>query len=230
MNPIESVEVNSGRTVIYSAVTEIFHEREKLASSTILTPGEKEIWKDYKGWKESEYSYFLRDIANTDSQNLWQKYQGTIGEAIFLIACREQNIPIKISSGKEDLEGFDFFIFGYPVDVTTGFSSIVLRKKLSPNRVTTLFLPQYIGQNTFQIQRIPIESRKLLKPYLYDLIESNTFPLLKYMQDLMAINNDLKNQMDDCLYKNKYSLPQKLGLNNLQNLKIILKLLSCVSE
>ncbi|MDD4381920.1 MAG: hypothetical protein PHE21_01075, partial [Candidatus Dojkabacteria bacterium] len=185
------------------------------------------IWEDYQKWKESEYMYFKKDVQELSADDLWKRYSGTIGEAIFLIACRESNMPITISSGKQDLEGFDFYLFGYPIDVTTGFSAHVLKKKLSPHRVATIFLPRYIGQKSINA----LTTSTILRPYTCDLIDNNTFPLKNYMRDLIDINEDVKNIMDRRIYENyESSIPAKLGLNNLQNLKTILKLISCTLQ
>lgn len=222
-NLIESKIEVSGREILYNTVLEIFNERDQLAPNTVLKDGEEFIWEDYQEWKETEFMYFKNDISELDPDSLWGKYSGMIGEALFLIACREGNIPIKISSGKQDLEGFDFYIFGYPIDVTTGFSPQVLKKKICPHRVATLFLPKYMGQKTLGL----LQNNNTNKPYTYDLIKQNVFPLREYMEDLIDINRDIEHMMDRRFYENYEStIPAKLGLNNLKNLKTILELIS----
>lgn len=216
------VELN-GREILYNTVSEIFNERDKLAPNTVLKGGEKYIWEDYQEWKETEFMYFKNDIQELDPNSIWTRYPGMVGEALFLLACRESNIPIAISSGKQDLEGFDFYIFGYPIDVTTGFSPHVLKKKICPHRVATLFLPKYMGQKNISLVQIS----DINKPYTYNLIQQGIFPLKEYMEDLIDINRDIEHMMDRRFYENYEStIPAKLGLNNLQNLKTILELIS----
>ncbi len=149
----------------------------------------------------------------------WLK--GIIGESLFYESALFSNIPIRISNGKEDRFGTDFFLLDYPIDVTTDPTDS--RKKIDPRNCTTLFLPEYIGQRSiFNEEDYGTQGEK----YLHHYLTNPSLPNEEYLIDTYFINYEISNLMEEEI-DSKIKLPflKNSGENNLCNLRTILNIL-----
>lgn len=165
----------------------------------------------------------LEELSTTPTNRLYEtkELHGILGEAIFLNFIRESDIDIKIGSGDDDMAGIDFYLNGFPVDITTGFNSI--EKKVRPSRFATLYIPRYHGQKQVFSEG---EDFTRNKTYLMDHIRGNFVDKKNYLYDLLTINLDvlknIKAQIDNPTPNGHYA---GAGINNEKNLTAIIKIL-----
>jgi hypothetical protein len=170
----------------------------------------------------------LEKLTTTPIDQLYEtkELHGILGEAIFLNFVRESDIDIKIGSGeedmggKEDMAGIDFFLNGFPVDVTTGFNS--LEKKIQTSKFATLYLPRHHGQRQAFSKD---ETFTKNKTYLMDHIRGNFVDKKNYLYDLLTINLDvlkkIKAQIDHPTPNSHFA---EAGINNERNLATIIEI------
>lgn len=165
----------------------------------------------------------LEKLSTTPTDQLYEtkELHGILGEAIFLKFIRESDIDIKTGSGEDDMAGMDFYLNGFPVDVTTGFNSI--EKKIQPSRFATLYLPRNYGQKQ------PFSNDKTFtknKTYLMDHIRGNFVDQTTYLYDLLTVNlSVLKAMREQIDNPNPNSHFAKVGINNERNLATVIKIL-----
>lgn len=200
-----------GKTLLFSTTEEIFQTR--ILSSDI---------KEYNNYKTVEFSVFKNELPTSTAEDIWTNYSGLVGESLFLLACKQNNIPISISSGKEDWEGIDFYVFGYPVDVTTSYVRGSIERKVDTKRYSTLFLPRFIGNNSIYTK--PVECI----PYTKMLFETGSFDTTRYIDEMLQINHEVEEIIENEVFQKNQNLihPRKAGFNNLHNIKTIMTLIS----
>lgn len=178
--------------------------------------------EEYLSWKNDEYCKILhyeqQGIPSTNGLN------GSLGEAFFFDFCTHFNIPCDISTGDQDLDGIDFFLTDFPIDVTTNPRSG--KTKIKPRRFTTLFLPKYIGQKSI----VNIDKRSLSEEYLLTYLSSGIPNFENFLSDLIHVNNEIL----DCLEKQitnpcEDTLFPNSSISNERNLKTILKILGRIT-
>ena len=201
----------TGRDLLLSTSENIFNTRIQSSQS-----------KEYNNYKITEFSVFKEEIQSASSEDIWINYSGLVGESLFLLACKQNNIPISISSGKEDWEGIDFYVFGYPVDVTTSYVRGSIERKVDTKRYSTLFLPRFIGNNSIYTK--PVECI----PYTKMLFETGSFDTTRYIDEMLQINHEVEEIIENEVYfKNEQSIHlRKAGLNNVHNMQTIITLIS----
>lgn len=204
-------ELEKGKTILFLAAEEIFQTRMLNSDS-----------KEYNNFKKAEFSIFKQELPALDAQDAWCNYSGLVGEALFFIACKENGIPITIASGNEDWAGIDFFVFGYPVDVTTSFAKGSIERKVDTKRYSTLFLPKYLGNNSIYTK--PTE----YIPYTKVLFENGSFMTTQYIDEMLQINYEIEQIIENEVYqKNSQSIhPKRAGVNNLHNMRTVMSLIS----
>ncbi len=141
---------------------------------------------------------------------------GVLSESVFYQAYSEivGSENIKLATGDEDLQGIDFYINGYPVDVTA--SNLSLVKKISTDRVPTIFLPKHTDQKNIFEQTIFNHN----KNYIMQSIHKENIDHYKYIQDTYNINQNILKQIEQ-----DPQITPKAGPNNLTNMKVILTIL-----
>ncbi len=173
----------------------------------------------YKNSKVQE----LEKLSTTPTEQLYEtsELHGLLGEAIFLNFIRESNIDIKIGSGEDDMAGIDFYLNGFPMDITTGFNSV--EEKVQASRFATLYVPRHYGQKQAFSED---ENFTRNKTYLMDHIRGNFVNNKNYLYDLLTINLDvLKNiraQIDNPTRDSHFA---GAGINNEKNLATLIKIL-----
>lgn len=204
-------ETTTGRDLLLSTSENIFHTRVETSQC-----------KEYKNYKISEFSVFREEIPSASSEDIWINYSGLVGEALFFLACQNSNIPIKISTGDEDWAGIDFYLFGYPIDVTTACKRNAMERKINTTRYPTLFLPRFVGNNSIYTK--PLECI----PYTKMLFDEGSFDTTRYIDEMLQINYEVEEIIENEVYlKNKQSIhPRKAGINNVHNMKTIMTLIS----
>jgi len=173
----------------------------------------------YKDSKAKE----LEKLSTTPTEQLYKtsELHGLLGEAIFLNFIRESDIDIKIGSGEDDMAGIDFYLNGFPMDITTGFNSV--EEKVQASRFATLYVPRHYGQKqTFSDD----ETFTRNKTYLMDHIRGNFVNNKNYLYDLLTINLDvLKNIRAQIDNPTPDSHLAGAGINNERNLATLIKIL-----
>jgi len=173
----------------------------------------------YKDIKAKE----LELLSSTPTEQLYEtkELHGILGEAIFLNFIRESDINIKVGSGEDDMAGIDFYLNGFPVDITTGFNSV--GEKVQTSRFTTLYVPRHYGQKQVFSED---ENFTRNKTYLMDHIQGNFVNNKNYLYDLLTINLDIlkkiKAQIDNPTPDSHFA---GAGINNEKNLATLLKVL-----
>ncbi len=173
----------------------------------------------YKDSKVQE----LEKLTTTPIEHLYEtkELHGILGEAIFLNFIRESDIDIKIGSGEDDMAGIDFYLNGFPMDITTGYNSV--EEKVQASRFATLYVPRHYGQKQPFSED---ENFTRNKTYLMDHIRGNFVNNKNYLYDLLTINLDvLKNiraQIDNPTPNTHFA---NAGVNNEKNLATLLKIL-----
>lgn len=203
--------LEEGKKILFDATEKIFEIR--ISSSNI---------EKYNKQKESEFLLFKYDLPYCSAEEICQCYSGLVGESLFFLACEEKSIPIRISSGQEDWEGIDFYIFGYPVDVTINYTKDSLEKKIDAKRCSTIFLPRFIGDSFLS------DKPNKCIPYTKSLFETGAFDTTRYLQDIISINHKIKDiiEKEISLKDNRNLHLEKVGINSLHNIDTILKLIS----
>lgn len=142
---------------------------------------------------------------------------GILSEALFLQAYSQLagEEEIVVTTGEEDQNGIDFYINGYPADVTA--SSKSLTKKISTDRVPTIFLPKQIGQESIFQPLIHNYSQN----YIKQVIHNSDIDYYKYIEDVYNINKDILHQIED-----NPQIAPKAGINNIINMRVILEILN----
>jgi hypothetical protein len=113
---------------------------------------------------------------------------GRISETLFYRALKEYNIFIQPSSLRQDFnEHFDFFVLGFPVDVTCTYANKDYRKKFKYRDVHTLLIPIILSEWRRKFQS-PYYS-PLEFSYVYHLINNNSFDAKDYITEILHINN-----------------------------------------
>jgi hypothetical protein len=173
----------------------------------------------YLDWKVDELEklekFAQKPIKHTNG------FHGILGEAIFLDLIRSSDIDIQISTGDEDLMGIDFYLGGFPIDVTTDPTS--LEKKIDVTRFTTLYLPRYRGQDSVlrEIDYYPDNRDFVLRH-----VTGNHIDRQSYLYDLMTINMGILKALREQIRNNEHDpLLTNGGINNERNLATILKIL-----
>lgn len=204
-------ETTTGRDLLLSTSENIFHTRVETSQS-----------KEYKNYKITEFSVFKEEIQSASSEDIWINYSGLVGESLFLLACENNNIPIRISTGDEDWAGIDFYLFGYPIDVTTACKQHAIERKIDTTRYPTLFLPRFVGNNSIYCKP------PVLIPYTKELFEKGSFDTTRYLDEMLQINYEVEEIIENEVYfKNEQSIHlRKAGLNNVHNMKTIMTLIS----
>jgi len=173
----------------------------------------------YKNSKAEE----LEKLSTTPTEQLYEtrELHGILGESIFLNFIRESDIDIKVGSGDDDMAGIDFYLNGFPVDITTGFNSI--EEKVQASRFATLYVPRHYGQKQVFSDD---ENFSRNKTYLMDHIQENFVNSKNYLYDLLTVNLDiLKNiraQIDNPTPDSHFA---GAGVNNEKNLATLIKIL-----
>lgn len=208
--PTEQAQAQ-GKGLLLSTTEEIFQTR--ISSSDI---------KEYNGYKITEFSIFKTELEASTAEDIWSNYPGLIGESLFFLSCKQNGIPVTISSGKEDWEGIDFYVFGYPVDVTTSYARGSIQRKVDAKRCPTLFLPRFIGNNT--IYKKP---EKCI-PYTQMLFDTGSIDTARYIDEMLQINYEIQEIIENEVYLKNQKLihPKKAGMNNLHNMRTIMALIS----
>ena len=139
-------------------------------------------YKYFKRWENAKLNLLLnnRDFKLT-------KLSGIIGEALFWSSISELNIPgIRIATGDQDLkEHTDFFISDdIAIDTTTNIGSNTLYKT-GMGSVTTVFLPQNVGQDTV------LQVNGEITSYQWLAINTNQFDPFQFITDTININKDV---------------------------------------
>lgn len=204
---IDTIDTTEKEPALVTTAKEILVHRISTCNNT-----------SYKNSKAQE----LELLSTTPTEQLYEarELHGILGEAIFLNFVKESDIDIKIGSGEDDMAGIDFYLNGFPVDITTGFNSI--EEKVQPSRFATLYIPRYYGQ-----RQVFSEDKNFTrnKTYLMDHIMGNFVNKRNYLYDLITINLDvLKNiraQIDNPTPGNHFA---KAGINNEKNLTTIIKI------
>jgi len=165
----------------------------------------------------------LEKLATTPTEQLYEtkELHGILGEAIFLNFIRESDIVIKVGSGEDDMAGIDFYLNGFPMDITTGFNSV--EEKVQASRFATLYVPRHYGQKQAFSED---DNFTRNKTYLMDHIRGHFVNNKNYLYDLLTINLDvLKNiraQIDNPTPGSHFA---NAGVNNERNLATLLKIL-----
>lgn len=173
----------------------------------------------YKNSKAEE----LEKLSTTPTEQLYEtsELHGILGEAIFLTFIKESDIDIKVASGEDDMAGIDFYLNGFPMDITTGFNSV--EEKVQVSRFATLYAPRHHGQRqAFSEDKNFTRS----KTYLMDYIRGNFVDNKNYLYDLLTINLDvLKNIRAQINNPTPNSHFAEAGINNEKNLATLIKIL-----
>lgn len=208
---LETEKVTTGRDILLSTSEDIFHTRVETSQS-----------KEYKNYKITEFSVFKQEIPSASPEDIWINYSGLVGESLFLLACQNTKIPIKISSGDEDWEGIDFFLFGYPIDVTTASKRNAMERKIDTKRFPTLFLPKFVGNNSIYTK--PLECI----PYTKMLFETGSFDTTRYIDEMLQINYEVEEIIENEVFQknDKFLHPRNAGFNNIHNMRTIMTLIS----
>jgi len=203
--------LEEGKSLLLSTTEEIFQTRMLSSNS-----------KEYNDFKATELSIFKQDLPLFDAQEIWLNYSGLIGESLFFLACKENDIPIKIASGSEDWAGIDFYIFGYPVDVTTSYARGSIERKVDTKRYSTLFLPRYVGNHSIYTKPVKII------PYTKVLFDTGTFNTTQYIDEMLQINYEIEQIIEDEIFSKKSQTihPKRAGINNIHNIRTIMTLIS----
>lgn len=173
----------------------------------------------YKDSKAEE----LEKLSTTPTEQLYEtkELHGILGEAIFLNFIKESDIDIKVGSGNDDMAGIDFYLNGFPMDITTGFNSV--EEKVQASRFATLYVPRHHGQKqVFSYD----ENFSQNKTYLMDHIRGNFVNNKNYLYDLLTVNLDvlknIKAQIDNPTPDSHFA---EAGINNEKNLATLIKIL-----
>ena len=173
----------------------------------------------YKDSKAEE----LEKLSTTPTEELYEtkELHGILGEAIFLNFIKESDIDIKVGSGDDDMAGIDFYLNGFPMDITTGFNSV--GEKVQASRFATLYVPRHHGQKqVFSYD----ENFSKNKTYLMDYIQENFVNNKNYLYDLLTVNLDvLKNIKAQIDHPTPDSHFAGAGVNNEKNLATLIKIL-----
>lgn len=115
---------------------------------------------------------------------------GLCSEVLFYIALKQSNIFIEPSTLRQDLyKHIDFFVLGFPVDVTTTYHWKKYKEKFRYRNSQTLLIPTIAHryQGTFNsIRFYPNECT-----YAYDLIRNNRFDPQEFLSDTIDINSQV---------------------------------------
>jgi hypothetical protein len=119
------------------------------------------------------------------------------------------------------LEGIDFLLDCYPIDVTTNPRGI--SHKVRAKRYTTLFLPKYIGQTSI----VNVDKNSLDEEYILSYIQKGKHKHFEFFNDLVSINQEILQLLTQEITSGENpSLFQNSGLNNEKNLRTILKIIT----
>lgn len=181
-----------------------------------ISTGTSQSYKDTKA-KELD----LLSTTPTDQLYETKELHGILGEAIFLNFIRESDIEIKVGGGEDDMAGIDFYLNGFPMDITTGFNSV--EEKVQASRFATLYVPRHHGQKQVFSEDQNFSKNKT---YLMDHIMGNFVSSKNYLYDLLTVNLDvLKNIRTQINNPTPDSHFAGAGINNERNLAILIKIL-----
>lgn len=146
-----------------------------------------------KAQQHNEVIDFLSANGNRDYQYAFP-LKGTSAEVYFYLVAKELNLPISISTGKEDWEqGIDFYINGIAIDVTSNRDLEYFKKKLSEERCPTLFLPFYDCEPDIFKEYFGTENRKA---YIYKLLYDNTLLPKEFLRHVVEINRGILEELE----------------------------------
>lgn len=205
---IDTIDTTEKEPTLVTTAKEILVHRISTSDNTL-----------YRDSKVKE----LEKLTTTPTEQLYEtrELHGLLGEAIFLNFIRESDIDIKIGSGEDDMAGIDFYLNGFPMDITTGFNSV--EEKVQASRFATLYVPRHYGQ-----KQAFSEDKNFTrnKTYLMDHIHGNFVNNKNYLYDLLTINLDvlkkIRAQIDNPTPDSHFA---NAGVNNEKNLATLLKIL-----
>lgn len=121
---------------------------------------------------------------------------GLCSEVLFYLALKQSDIYIEPSTLKQDLyKHIDFFVLGFPVDVTTTYHWKKYKEKFRYRNSQTLLIPTIANRykGTFNSLRFyPNECT-----YAYDLLRNNEFNAQEFLSDTIEINSQVLEVIQD---------------------------------
>lgn len=173
--PVEQSEIQNGQRALLLE-TAIGIQLYRLAS---LTPGAslKTMLR-----KINTLNGLERDITNPQNNEITAQ-QGCIHEALFYAMTRQLEIPISVSTDKEDMQGIDFHLGSKLIDVTINPTIQILQEKIKRSRAIVLRLPTIMVQET-ATQNNP---DTILNAFL-----ENRLTPQEYIEQVIIINRDFE--------------------------------------
>ena len=208
MEPCNLEQEKLGRTIIERAI--------RITEGRIQTSTEDK-YISYKG-KELLGLKHIKKFSHVPINGTG----GILGEALFdLIYSRF--VSLVPSNGDEDYkDGIDFFLNGFPIDVTTDLRGNNINKKVKPEKYTTILLPNRINS---PIAFPKEEDNNNPNEYITHLLETGDIDIPQYMVDLYAINFTMLEHLERHIWELESNGIRNAGLNNVTNLRTILELL-----
>lgn len=125
---------------------------------------------------------------------------GTCSEVLFYIAMKRKGVYIVPSSLKEDLQKhIDFFVLGFPVDITSIYKTKIYKEKFEYRDSRTLLIPFVKREYKENFEQRGFYQNDFT--YAYDLIRNNRFDHEEFLDEVLNINNYLlcliENSNDD---------------------------------
>jgi hypothetical protein len=189
---------------ILTTALEITSQRLKTTKNSEYISRKFSIFQELEQYQQNITHHYPANLTGILSESLFYKvYSQVLGE---------ENITI--ATGEEDMQGIDFYINEYPIDVTS--SSHYLTKKISTVRVPTIFLPNHIQQQSIHEKT----SYNYETNYIMQAIHMNKINCNQYIQDTYNINKDIYQQIEQ-----NPNLAPEAGVNNITNMKVILGIL-----
>lgn len=147
----------------------------------------------------------LRELSLTsylDTNSLDPAQSGLLLETLFFIKMQDLGIPITCSTGQEDMQGIDFFLFDdfIPTDVTTTSNPGEIASKIQRDIPTTIFIPKFPKQ---QVVSQHNGRQHILQAYFsQDLANS------RYLETMININTEFKQILTANLLHQNWRYPE----------------------
>lgn len=115
---------------------------------------------------------------------------GTCSEVLFYIAMKRKGVYIVPSSLKEDLQKHtDFFVLGFPVDITSVYKTKIYKGKFEYRDSRTLLIPFIKTKYSGKFGQCGYYRNEWTYPY--DLIKNNRFDHEEFLRETLDINYHL---------------------------------------
>lgn len=140
--------------------------------------------------------------SQLDTKDLGRAQSGLLLESLFLIQMQDLGIPITCSTGQEDMQGIDFFLFDdfIPVDVTSNPDPSKIASKLQREIPTIIFIPKFPKQQVIGQYN---GRQHILETYL-----SQNLVTSRYLETLISINTEFKQILIENLTHRNWKHPE----------------------